>query len=180
MYYHCPFNNGTTSQSTFWACSEDGINFISENINIKHPYFRYFYYKENEYAIAMYYLKSSIILKKINNTFVEKSQILKKSRHTSVLILNEKIYIFYSTVGDCPEHIMVSEIVDLEKGIISKPTTLIFPEFEYEHSNENAIQSKYGPVYGKLNNLEIHMFTKKMITFIYFIQLAEKVVLRLH
>jgi hypothetical protein len=87
MYYHCPYNNGITPQSTFYAYSCDGLEFKTETINIPHPYFRYFKYNEDEYGIAMYKYIGSIILHKDKNTqqYIEYGELLPKSRHTTVL-----------------------------------------------------------------------------------------------
>lgn len=107
-----------TEQSTFFAHSTDGLNFISENTNILYPYFRHFICKNDEYGIAMYYHESSIILKKVNNVFETKQQILKKSRHVAIFETDNKHYILYTIVGDCPEHILITEILDINQANI--------------------------------------------------------------
>lgn len=161
MYYHCPYNQSKTftqkiksnNQLTFYAYSPDGLNFVSEKISISHPYFRYFVWNNTEYGIAMCRHECSIIYKKINNVFTEFSKIIKSARHTAIFNYNNKLYVVYSIVGDNPEHILISEISDIEKGITSDPKTLIYPELEYEHGNKPKIKSKYGPEYEKVNQL---------------------------
>lgn len=155
MYYHCPYDNGITKQSTFYAYSNDGLNFKTENINILHPYFRSFVFNDEEYGICMYKLVSSIIMKKINNNYEEFGLLLPKSRHTSILISQSRIFVFYTIVGDCPEHICFSEITNLEKNNInvSEKISLIIPEFTYEHDNQPELPSKYGLMINKVNQL---------------------------
>jgi hypothetical protein len=155
LYYHCVFNNGKTPQSTFYAYSTNGLNFQSHKINILYPYFRYFTYHDSEYGIAMYKHIGSIILKKNGNEYEEFSELLPKSRHTSVMIINDKIYIFYTIVGDCPEHIYYCQITNLEKNNVktTEKISLVKPEFEYEHNNQKPIISCYGPIFTKINQL---------------------------
>lgn len=155
MYYHCPYNNGKTSQSTFYAYSFDGLLYNSEYINILHPYFRYFKYNEEEYGIAMYKQKGSIIYKKNNIEYEEYGELLPKSRHTSILVHNSKIFVFYSIVGDCPEHICYSEILKINKNKIKTgiKNSIVKPEYKYEHDDKKPKISKYGSSTDKVNQL---------------------------
>jgi hypothetical protein len=156
MYYHCKYNNGKTPQSTFHAISKDGLNFFNpiNNINILHPYFRYFKFKEQEYGIAMYGLSSSILMKKNNNTWEVISKLLPKSRHTHVIVLKERIFILYSIVGDNPEHIMFCELIIHDDKIeIINNMSLIFPQYSYEHMNIKSEPSQYGAEYKEVNQL---------------------------
>lgn len=155
LYYHCPYNNRKSPQSTFISYSKDGLHFESTNINISFPYFRSFEYKNEKYGIAMNNFIGSIIYKYINGEFVEYGELLPKSRHTCVLNYNEKLYVFYSIVGDCPEHICICEIDILEEKniIIKNNRILVYPEFEFEHANLSPIPSKYGAEYQRINQL---------------------------
>jgi hypothetical protein len=157
MYYHCPYNNGKTPQSTFSAFSNDGLNFISNNVNILYPYFRYIKYENEEYGIAMH-KPTSVILKKnkydCNYAYI--ASILPHSRHTHTIQINGKLYVFFSMVGDCPEHILFAEIITLSHNdniVISKYKSIIKPEFDYEHNLLIAYPSKYGKVVNKINQL---------------------------
>jgi hypothetical protein len=157
LYYHCPYKNtnGKSPQSTFIAHSKDGLHFESTNINISFPYFRRFEYKHEIYGIALNNFVGSIIYKYINGVFVEYGELLPKSRHSCALTYNEKLYVFYSIVGDCPEHICVCEIDIVEQNniLVKKNRTLVYPEFEFEHANLTSIPSKYGAEYEKINQL---------------------------
>ena len=172
MYYHCPFNNKITPQSTFHAISYDGINFISNSNNIIYPYFRKFIYNNHEYGLAMKkdFIKNTMVnipnfgiswksspsidqksvtavLKKNKENWIEIGNILPFSRHTCVLVYNNIIYVFYSIVGDNPEHIKVGELIINEKNNncnILNIKSIIKPELDYEHNNTQLIKSKYG------------------------------------
>jgi hypothetical protein len=84
------------------AESLDGLTFNSKNINISHPYFRYFEYESNVYGIAMKGHIGQIVYKFENNKFVDYCDLLPKTRHCHVKYINNKLYVFYSIVGDCP------------------------------------------------------------------------------
>ncbi len=177
LYYHCKFDNSITPQSTFYAYSTNGLDFVSENNNILHPYFRYFRYMDCEYGIAMYKHIGSIILKKNNNKYEEFGQLLPKSRHTSILLINSKIYIFYTIVGDCPEHIYFCQITNFEKNNLktSDPVSIIKPEFTFEHNDQKPIVSKYGPVYEKINQLrDPYVFVDNNEFYIFYTVCGEK------
>jgi hypothetical protein len=127
LYYHTIYNSEYNSQSTFIAESNDGLKFISTEINISHPYFRYFEYESEIYGIVM---------------------------ENHIKLINNKLYIFYSIVGDCPEHIYVSELIkDNNKFYILEKNSLINPTLEYEHNNLIPIKSEYGGVYKSINQL---------------------------
>ncbi len=154
MYYHCSYENNKTNQSTFCAKSCDGINFVSDNNIIIYPYFRYFKYKNNEYGIAMGGLKPSggVIYKKINNDFEIIGHVLPGVRHMSILVSSDKIYLFYTIVGDTPEHIYMSNL-DIEIPEVTDCKSLIKPEIEYEGSNSPLEPSVYGKAMESVNQL---------------------------
>lgn len=151
MYFHCPYNNKLTSQSTFYATSIDGLTFTVHNEHIIYPYFRYFIYNNEEYGLAMNKIENSSytsVMKRnfMTNKFEEINQILPNSRHTCVTTINEKIYVCYSIVGDCPEHIYMCELEINNLNLIRTKNTfsLIAPELQYEHSNKKPTKSEYG------------------------------------
>jgi len=155
MYYHCPYKKGKNEQSSFYAYSNDGLNFKSEKKYILHPYFRYFNFNNQEYGICMYKHEGSMIMKKNNNCFKDYGFLLEKSRHTAIIVLNNRLFVFFTQVGDCPEHVYFSEIIKLEKNNIkvSEKQSLIKPEFKYEHNDLEPLPSEYGQVSNKINQL---------------------------
>jgi hypothetical protein len=155
LYYHTIYNIGYNSQSTFVAESYDGLLFVSTNRNISHPYFRYFEYQSNSYGIAMKGHSCQHIYNFINNKFIDNCDILQKTRHCHVKLINNKLFIFYSVVGDCPEHICFSELCKNDNGTFYtlEQKSLVYPELEYEHNNLPPIKSKYGASFEKINQL---------------------------
>lgn len=150
MYFHCPYNNKLTSQSTFYATSFDGLTFNVHNENILYPYFRYFTHDNEKYGLAMNKIGNSSytsVMKRnfITDKFEEICQILPNSRHTCVTTTNKKVFICYSTVGDCPEHICMCEL-EIDNNFIRTKNnfSLILPELQYEHSNKKPTKSEYG------------------------------------
>lgn len=155
LYYHTVYNSGYNTQSTFMAESYDGLSFVSTNTNISHPYFRYFEYQSNSYGIAMNGCLGQHIYNFINNTIIDNHDILENTRHCHVKQIKNKLFIFYSVVGDCPEHICFSELCKNEDGTFYtlEQKSLIYPELEYEHNNSAPIKSKYGASFEKINQL---------------------------
>ena len=162
MFYHCPYKNGKTPQSTFYAYSNDGLNFISETENIIHPYFRKFSFKNDIYGLAMKTINCNtitpelerencksvtVVFKKTNNIWNEIAEILPFSRHSCIFIINSTIYVFFSNIGDNPEHIKVGELIINQKNNICNIInikSIIKPELYYEHHNTPLIKSEIG------------------------------------
>ena len=162
MFYHCPYKNGKTPQYTFYAYSNNGLNFISKLKNIIHPYFRRFTFENDIYGLAMKSVACNtitpelkkkgcnsvtVVLKKINDTWKEIAEILPFSRHTCIFIKNSIIYVFFSNVGDNPEHIKVGELTINKKNNICNIInikSIIKPELYYEHHNTQLTKSRYG------------------------------------
>ena len=157
MYYHCPYKNGKTPQSTFNCISDDGLNFTKGDKYVIYPYLRKFDFNNNTYAIAMkgFYPKGSVLFKLVNNKFKEIADILPGSRHTAVLNYLNKIYVFYTIVKEAPEHIYVSElnICENDKVKIQNTKSVIKPEEYYEHKNSPLEKSNYGATYKDVRQL---------------------------
>ena len=178
MYYHCPYNNNITPQSTLSAISSDGLNFISNNSNIIYPYFRKFTYNNFDYGLAMkkdfkkhntteipYFGLSwksapatnqksvTAVLKKVNNNWIEIGNILPFSRHACIMI-TDKIYILYTTVGDNPEHIQICELLINRNNIqTNNSKKFIEPDTEFEYDNIHSKPSVYGVTYDNVKEL---------------------------
>jgi hypothetical protein len=95
------------------------------------------------------------MIKTHHGTWEDFGKILPSSRHTSVLVKDDQIYIFYSVVGECPEHIRATKICHLEKDNIQVRDTcsVLKPEREFEHGNVSATASKYGAAYNNVHQL---------------------------
>ncbi len=112
LYYHGGCAEG--GQSSAVARSADGLSFTSESQIIGPPYMRVFRHAGQWYAICMpgHLLRSNDGL----GPFEEGPLVLsfaaegRKLRHTAVLQQPGGIRVFYSRIGDNPEHIMYSDI----------------------------------------------------------------------
>jgi hypothetical protein len=146
MFYHGLEKFGT--QSTRVATSHDGINFNSENKIIGRPYFRKFIYRNTSYGMSMpgvFYKNTG----KIDDYIKVTSLFSHKIRHSSLLVRNDTLYVFYSQVGDTPERIYLSTIHlsdNIKKWKESDPIELIRPTLDWEgvdlplqHSSRSAI-----------------------------------------
>lgn len=145
LYYHCPYkHNKIDPQSTFCARSNDGINFVSDkNMCFPYPYYRQFKHNNNIIGLAMEKIQNESHTVVFYNNKTKK--ILKMSRHVSMFILNNTIYLLYSTVGNTPEHIQICQLLIHEDNCYTvNESSLFFPTLEYETSGKKPTQSKYG------------------------------------
>ena len=78
------------------------------------------------------------------------------ARHTSVKFDGDRLEIFWSRVGDAPEHILRSE-VDLaghwSKWKASAPEDVLVPERDWEGADLPVSASRVGGSYERLNEL---------------------------
>lgn len=137
LYYHGGCAEG--GQSSAVARSADGLSFTSESQIIGPPYMRVFRHAGQWYAICMpgHLLRSNDGL----GPFEEGPLVLsfaaegRKLRHTAVLQQPGGIRVFYSRIGDNPEHIMYSDItLSDEWGAppAAPPVSLLQPQERYE------------------------------------------------
>ena len=132
MYYHGLDEFGL--QKTRVATSEDGINFIARKKIVGWPYFRRFSYKDINYALSM----PGVIYK--NNGDIEDFRIVNQvmeenTRHSAVLVNDNKLFIFFTRKGDSPERILLSTLdltMPLHLWTSSKPIEVLKPEREWE------------------------------------------------
>jgi hypothetical protein len=137
MYYHGDTEEG---QKTFYAVSKNGINFKSEPNPQGSFYFRVFKYLNDYYAIAKNQNKDAIIYKSKTgkNDFKPIFNILPNSRHTSVLIENDYLYIFYTNIGEAPEQIYYCKIKldkDINNWEVEEVSSILKPTFKFEGAN---------------------------------------------
>jgi hypothetical protein len=147
MYYHGDIYN---HQYTMKSTSRDGINFITNNDVLTPFYHREFEYQENTYAICKNRNENSHIYELINDSYKLQFEFLPRSRHTAVHIDGDIMYIFYTLVKESPERIYVLKLVD---WIPVSNYELIRPEFTWEGSELQNINSQYGMSHGFVNQL---------------------------
>ena len=135
MYYHGLEKFGV--QSSRVATSNDGINFIAEKKIIGKSYFRKFEYENKIYGMSMpgiFYINKG----KIDEFEEIKTLFNKNMRHSALIVIEHKLYVFYTQRGDAPEKILLS-VIDLDKEPkkwdATKPIEVTRPEFEWEGAN---------------------------------------------
>ena len=142
MYYHTPYNDW---QYTFKSTSKDGIDFKSENENLGLFYFRVFKWNNRTFSIAKNKNASGISYEFINNKWVEqKTNFIPNMRHAAVLVENNKVYVFYSIVGEAPESIYCSQVDIDNNWELSNTEIILKPTYNYEGSDIPLKPSSFG------------------------------------
>ncbi|MEM7101232.1 MAG: hypothetical protein AAF541_23420 [Pseudomonadota bacterium] len=153
MYFHGLEKLGT--QLTRVAISTDGINFDALPAILGNTYFRGFYWAGKYYGLAMpgqFYRADDPI-----GPFESGPLLFNPNmRHCAVLVKDHWLWVFWTQVGDQPEHIKLSR-VDL-----SQPWTdwqvvdtheILRPERDYEGANAPLESSVRSTAYGQVNQL---------------------------
>lgn len=144
MYYHGVVKRGV--QRSRVALSEDGINFEARKELLGSSYFRVFQYGGYHYAIGMpgVFYRSRDGL----TGFVEGPTLFSEyMRHCAVRLQGDRLSVFYSNAGDCPERILVSEIdltPDWMEWRTSAPSVVLEPETDYEGASLPLKPSRRG------------------------------------
>ena len=169
MYYHGPALSRETAatdpitqrfptlggQRSFVATSIDGINFQSQTEVLGPSYFRIFQWQGWTYALGM-----PGIFYRSRDGFTDFVQgpirFNRNMRHSALLQQGHELHVFYSEVGDCPEHIKVATI-DLRADWMdwepTSPTTVLLPELVYEGSDLPLEPSERGAIHGRVHQL---------------------------
>lgn len=153
MYYHGL--EGVAHQVTRVATSADGVNFTAQPQVLGQTYFRVFNWHKQFYALAMpgqLYRSSSPF-----GPF-EKGPMLfnPNMRHNALLRRDETLWVFWTQVGDAPEHIMVSTINlagDWQHWQNSKGVEVLRPEKSWEGALAPLAPSIRSTAYGQVNQL---------------------------
>jgi hypothetical protein len=135
MYYHGPIKqNNKMTQISRVATSQDGIGYNCSSEVLGAPYFRVFKYFGYYYALGMpgVFYRSEDGL-----TGFEKGPTLftEHMRHSAVKLDSDTLSVFFSTVHDCPERILLSTIELDRKWLdwnVSESVTVLEPELDYE------------------------------------------------
>jgi len=161
LYFHTPqVLNGKKGQYSLRATSIDGIHFKADTVILGESYFRVFEWNGNSYALgrssSFYRSKDGIAaFEKGPNPF-KKIQNPSTLRHSAVRVVGDSLWVFYSRVGDAPEHILLSKIKltdDWNDWTPTKPIDIVAPEKNYEGANLPIKPSKGGLYYGKTREL---------------------------
>lgn len=169
MYYHGPVLDRKTAeqtpltqkypmfggQRTLVAVSDDGLHFTSGQEILGSSYWRVFLWRGMTYALGM---PGIFYRSKHAMTGFEEGPTLftDRMRHAAVLLRDDTLYVFYTNVGDCPEHILVSLIHltdDWQAWTVSDPVSVLLPERDYEGGSASLEPSKRGAVHVKARQL---------------------------
>ena len=146
MYYHGLHEDG--GQYTRVAVSVDGLHFAPRPQLIRNNYLRLFQRDDYYYALTMpgvlYRSRDPLIgfEPRQHNLFEH------NMRHAGLLLEEDRLYVFWSRVGDNPESILLSEI-DLtspnwDDWQASAPQIVLRPELEWEGAKLPPLASMRG------------------------------------
>ena len=144
MYYHGPVPD--RSQQSKVALSSDGIHFTARPGNLGNSYFRGFHWRGQFYALGM----PGIIYRSSDGlTNFQKGPTLfsETQRHTALKLDGNRLSVFYTDVGDCPERILLSTIdltPDWMEWRASEPLVILEPETAFEGVDLPLEPSKRG------------------------------------
>lgn len=147
-----PFLGG---QRSLVATSGDGLNFTSGDEVFGPSYFRVFNWQGYVYAIGM---PGIFFRSKDGLTNFEAGPVLFDSqmRHCALKLTGSTLNIFYSNRGDCPEHILLSQIDisgDWMQWQASEPVSVILPETDYEGGDLPLEPSEGGAIHQRVRQL---------------------------
>jgi hypothetical protein len=133
--------------------STDGLHFTSHSAITKHSYLRVFKDRDTFYGVAregkLYRSKDPFAEFEAGPGLFRDSALAGRVRHTALLRRGDTLYVFFTVIGDAPEHIQVSK-VDLTKDWsewkASPPTEVLTSEASYECSALPPSPSKAGDI----------------------------------
>jgi len=157
MYFH---GSDTTTgqggaQSTRLAISSDGVDFKANSERLGNPYWRVFDWDGFRYAIGMpgvFYRSSDGV-----SGFEEGPTLFDSNmRHTAVRVDGDRLSVYFTVVGDCPERIRLSTINlsnDWQDWVPTDPVDVLLPEHDWEGADCPLEPSSRGLVQGPVNQL---------------------------
>jgi hypothetical protein len=153
MYYHGLEALGR--QVTRVATSTDGINFLADPRILGRTYFRAFQWRDMTYGLAM----PGQVYRSLEplGPFDQGPMLFNPNmRHSAVLVRADKLWVFWTQVGDAPEHIKVSTIELTEDWLDwrnSAGSEVLRPDFEWEGAAAALVPSIRSTAYGMVNQL---------------------------
>jgi hypothetical protein len=153
MYYHGLSSFG--KQTTRVATSRDGVEFACLEPELERTYLRAFEHDEMWYAMAMpgvfYRSKDGL------GGFEQGPQLFPNTmRHSALLKRENTLHVFWSRVGDTPEHILMSTIdvaQDWQQWQASDPVSVMSPEQGYEGADQPLVASVRDAINIRVNQL---------------------------
>jgi len=153
LYYHGL--EGLAHQVTRVATSTDGIDFTAQPQVLGQTYFRVFSWEDHVYALAM----PGQLYRSVSpfGPFEKGPRLFNADmRHNAVLQRDDMVWVFWTQVGDVPEHIKVSEIHlngDWLGWTDRPPVEVLRPEKPWEGALAALQPSIRSTAYGQVNQL---------------------------
>ena len=153
MYFHGLESAG--NQLSRVATSIDGIEFQAQPQVLGRTYMRVFKYGGATYALAM---PGQLYRSTDGYHGFETGPMLfnPDMRHSSVLVRDDILWVFWTQVGDVPERILFSTIQlrgNWNDWIESEPIELMRPERAWEGADAPLVESIRSTAYGHVNQL---------------------------
>ncbi|MBV7327075.1 hypothetical protein KFU94_02195 [Chloroflexi bacterium TSY] len=169
MYYHGPLLSDEEASQTpvaqlypmlhgqrsLVATSRDGLQFVSGTEHFGPSYFRVFQWRDAVYAMGM----PGIFFRSQNGlTEFELGPFLfdESMRHAALKLDGDILSIFYSRAGDCPERILMSQVMLTEKWLdwtTTEPIVILESETDYEGANLPLEPSQRGAIHEPAHQL---------------------------
>jgi hypothetical protein len=162
LYYHGSDHpsgtggrGGGAPQFTRVALSSDGLSFEARAELLGRPYMRLFAWDSFHYALAM---PGVLYRSRDGLTGFEEGPTLfpPTMRHAALKLDDDRLSVFYTQAGDCPERILLSTIQltsDWRTWQAGEPVPVLEPETEYEGSHLALEPSRRGLVMGPVRQL---------------------------
>ena len=151
------FRDNGYAQYTQTAVSSDGLHFqMRPGISAKTSYLRLFRWESDFYGMSRLGLLSKSkdplgIFEAGANPF-DHGPYAKRVRHVALQVRGDRLYVFFSAIGDAPERIMLSTIDlngDWKNWRASAPVEILSPREPYECIDLPAAPSKAGESEGR-------------------------------
>ena len=153
MYFHGL--DDVSTQVSRVAMSSDGIHFEARPERLGRTYMRIFNHDGYTYSMAMpgqFYRSRNPL-----GNFEEGPRLFNANmRHSALLIRDNTLFVFWTQVGDVPEHIMLSTIDmsgEWESWQQTPGIEVLRPQYEWEGSNAPLEPSVRSTAYGVVNQL---------------------------
>jgi hypothetical protein len=167
MYYHGMNRKRepgqTYQQPTRAAISSDGLHFDAKPQDLGESYFRVFRWRSNCYAISkngfLFRAQScsepwAAAWESLGNPFPRTETIF--PRHVATVLKGDTLTVYYSRIGDAPEHLLVSTIAlneDWKNWRVSEPESVLRPEHPWEGADLPVKASVGGLAVGPVHEL---------------------------
>lgn len=161
LYYHGsenpsgPGKSRGAPQFSRVAVSRDGLRFEAGEEILGRPYMRAFQHDDWWYSLGM---PGVMYRSRDGLTGFEEGPALfaETMRHSALKLDGDRLSVFYTHAGDCPERVLLSTIglrPDWRAWAASEPTTILEPETEYEGGHLALEPSRRGLVMGPVRQL---------------------------